>query len=351
MTSKAKLLFICNPLLDISAKVSIDLVNKYKLKPNATTMAAPEHLPLFDEIQKNYKCDYLPGGSGQNTSRIAQWLMPTQPNYVGFIGAIGKDPEGEILKSAMKMANVNALYSENETLPTGKCAVLIHENKRTLVPFLSASTKYPSSHFDSIWDQVISAEAYFIPAYFFTTNEAVIDKLWSHVKDTKKIMALSLAADFWINLVPQLYLKFLKCFNVVVGNETELDAISKLLGFATTIPLSKEDRDKCIVQFAKYPTENNMPRTVVITSGCDPITVCKYDAATNVQEFFKSNVTKIDPHEIVDTNGAGDAFAGGLMMGLCKGKELKECVEAGKYCSWVVLHHAGCAVDVPFQFS
>ena len=55
------------------------------------------------------------------------------------------------------------------------------------------------------------------------------------------------------------------------------------------------------MQFAKYPTENNMPRTVVITSGCDPIIVCKYDAATKEQEFFKANVTKMDLHEIVDT--------------------------------------------------
>jgi adenosine kinase len=41
------------------------------------------------------------------------------------------------------------------------------------------------------------------------------------------------------------------------------------------------------------------------------------------------DVHALQDSEIVDTNGAGDAFAGGFMAGLVLGKSLEECVEAG----------------------
>jgi adenosine kinase len=277
MEPTSSLLFICNPLLDITANVKVDLANKYGLKPNSTTMAQEQHLPLFDELQKDYKCQYLPGGSGQNSSRVAQWLMPGHPWYVGFVGAVGKDNEAKILKKSMDDAHVKALYYVNETLRTGKCAALIHDNCRTLAPYLAAATKYPTSHFLQIWDQVIKAEAYFITAYFFTTNPEVIDKLWSHVKDTNKIMALSLAADFWINLVPDLYLKFMPYFNFVIGNEVELDTISKLYKFTDKMPLNEEERIMAVRKLARLPTANGAPRIVVITSGAQSIFVYKHD--------------------------------------------------------------------------
>jgi adenosine kinase len=41
-------------------------------------------------------------------------------------------------------------------------------------------------------------------------------------------------------------------------------------------------------------------------------------------------VPKLD--DIVDTNGAGDMFAGGLLGALALGKDLDECIEVGHKC-------------------
>lgn len=40
-------------------------------------------------------------------------------------------------------------------------------------------------------------------------------------------------------------------------------------------------------------------------------------------------VSALSDSQIVDTNGAGDAFAGGFMGALVSGKSIDECVEVG----------------------
>ena len=42
------------------------------------------------------------------------------------------------------------------------------------------------------------------------------------------------------------------------------------------------------------------------------------------------------------TIGAGDAFVGGFLSQLVKGKEIADCVRAGHYASRVVIQQSGC---------
>lgn len=64
-----------NPLLDISANVDEDFLSKYDLKPNNAILAEEKHKPLYDEMIKKYKVDYIPGGATQNTLRVAQVIV------------------------------------------------------------------------------------------------------------------------------------------------------------------------------------------------------------------------------------------------------------------------------------
>ena len=52
-------------------------------------------------------------------------------------------------------------------------------------------------------------------------------------------------------------------------------------------------------------------RVSVVTQGTDPVLVAVGD-----EETFSVEVPKVDPAEIVDTNGCGDSFIGGFMAGL-----------------------------------
>jgi hypothetical protein len=72
--AEAPVLFcIGNPLLDISITSKKELHDKYDLAYDTTILAEEKHMPLYKEIQEEeYKCEYIPGGAAQNTSRSAQ---------------------------------------------------------------------------------------------------------------------------------------------------------------------------------------------------------------------------------------------------------------------------------------
>lgn len=63
---------LCNPLLDISAAVDNSFLDKYELKANDAILADDKHKPMYDDLIKSHKVDYIAGGSGQNAMRVTR---------------------------------------------------------------------------------------------------------------------------------------------------------------------------------------------------------------------------------------------------------------------------------------
>jgi adenosine kinase len=45
---------------------------------------------VYAELVKDYKVQYIAGGAGQNSMRVAQWMLNT-PGKTAYFGAVGKD--------------------------------------------------------------------------------------------------------------------------------------------------------------------------------------------------------------------------------------------------------------------
>jgi len=52
-------------------------------------------------------------------------------------------------------------------------------------------------------------------------------------------------------------------------------------------------------------------------------------------------VHEVDGKSIVDTNGAGDAFAGGFLGGLVQGKPIETCIDMGQWLASLSIHELG----------
>jgi sugar/nucleoside kinase (ribokinase family) len=109
----------------------------------------------------------------------------------------------------------------------------------------------------------------------------------------------------------------------LIGNESEAEAYGAAAGISD--PKDHAAVAKSIAQLKK--TNPSRPRIVVITRGPDSTLVV---SSKNPDEIATYPVEKLADNEIVDTNGAGDAFAGGFMGGLVLGKSLEECVQIGQ---------------------
>ncbi|KAF2295718.1 hypothetical protein GH714_033714 [Hevea brasiliensis] len=118
MAYEGILLGMGNPLLDISAVVDEDFLNKYEIKLNNAILAEDKHLPMYEEMAGKYNVEYIAGGATQNSIKVAQWMLQI-PGATSYMGCIGKDKFGEEMKKNSRQAGVNVHYYEDETAPTG----------------------------------------------------------------------------------------------------------------------------------------------------------------------------------------------------------------------------------------
>lgn len=120
----------------------------------------------------------------------------------------------------------------------------------------------------------------------------------------------------------------------LVGNETEALAYSESHGWGLT---DIKEIAKKLTTLEKKNTQR--PRIVVITQGTHP-TVTAVSGASGV-EINEYPVHEIPKEKINDTNGAGDAFAGGFVAGIVQGKSLEQSVDLGQWLASLSIQELG----------
>lgn len=110
--------------------------------------------------------------------------------------------------------------------------------------------------------------------------------------------------------------------DILIANESEAEAWASANGLS-----DPKDLPAIAKAIALLPKVNSSrPRTVVFTHGAESTHYVTGSDAGNAKVV---PVHPLGDNEIVDTNGAGDAFAGGFLGAFVAGKTLEESVEAG----------------------
>ncbi|XP_066534285.1 adenosine kinase isoform X2 [Hoplias malabaricus] len=323
-----------NPLLDICAVVDKDFLDKYGLKPNDQILAEDKHKELFEELVKKFKVEFHAGGATQNAVKVAQWMIQKPYKVSTFFGCIGNDKFGEILKQKSEEFHVDAHYYEQSEEPTGTCAACITGDNRSLVANLAAANCYKKEkHLDleENWKLVEKAKVYYIAGFFLTVSLESILKVAKHASENNKIFSLNLSAPFISQVFKESLMKVMPYVDILFGNETEAATFAREQGFET------KDIEEIAKKAQNLPKVNKKrQRIVVITQGKEGTVMAKGDKVETYP------VIEIDQKEIVDTNGAGDAFVGGFLSELVQEKSLEQCIRAGHYAANVIIKHAGC---------
>jgi len=321
-----------NPLLDIQCRPETALLEKYGLEANNAILAEEKHMPLYDEIVKNYEVVYVAGGAAQNTIRGAQVLLP--PNSTVYIGAISDDANGDQLRKAAEKDGIRPEYMITKVAPTGLCAVLITGHHRSLVTSLGAAEKYSVQHLQSpsVWKFVEGAKYFYLGA-FAITHDGGYDTsiaLAKHSVSEGKVFAMNLSAPFLSMFFKKRLDALSKYWDIVFGNETEAEAFAEASGWP------KDSIPDIALRISQLPKETSTPRLVVITQGQNPTVVAMGGSVTQYQ------VNSVNVDDIVDTNGAGDAFCGGFMGLFANGeKNISKCVKAGHWLAEIVIKRVG----------
>ncbi|BGP38882.1 adenosine kinase [Rhodotorula kratochvilovae] len=324
MASTLHLLAMGNPLLDMQVVNKPELLEKYGLKPNDAVLAEGKQSEIYDDLQKNYDVQYVAGGAAQNAARAAQYVLPD--NSTAYLGAVGADSLADQLRAANDKEGLQSAYQIVEDKPTGACAVVITGHDRSLCTTLGAAESFSPSHLEKpeIKDLIERAQSYYLGGFFLTHGLESALILAKQAAEQNKPFAMNLSAPF----IPQFFKsqvdEMLPYVDVLIGNESEAEA------YAASHAWDTKDIPAIAQKLAALPKKNEAtPRVVVITQGASS-TVAAATSSSLVDgglQTFPVDVLAAD--KIVDTNGAGDAFAGGFLGARALGKSVAEAVEAG----------------------
>lgn len=287
------LLGLGNPLLDISAVVEPEYLEKHELKPDNAILAEDKHKCIFPEMQEKYKVDFIAGGSVQNSLRVCQWII-NKPNVAVFFGCVGTDKNAEILETRARGEGVNVRYQKRPEFETGKCAVLITGKHRSLIADLAAANHFSEEHIELEENARIvnSTDFYYISGFFLTVSPPSIMTVAQVALERNKPFIMNLSAPFISQFFKEPLMAALPYVDILFGNESEA------LTFATEQNFGTENLKEIGVKMTKLPKLNsNRPRVVVLTQGHDPVLL--FEGET-IREF---PVLELKGSEIVDTNG------------------------------------------------
>lgn len=256
------------------------------------------------EAYREGSIELVPGGVGRG--------MAINLKHLGlntFIhSVVGKDIFGEYLRNGLKEEGINTtLLAESQERKTALFSVMASRGKSATCVYSTQILK--EIIFDSKVEKVIKEND--ISAFVLDSNlsEETLEGFYNYKKSHPEIFVFQNATAPDIARKTMQYAPLIDLFGC---NEYEAAAI---LGESSVLPdLTTADK----FQALGY-------KNFIITFGEQGVMVRIGNETWNEPPYT--------PSQIVDTIGAGDAFASGFLMGFLEGDPVKRCIHYGLACA------------------
>jgi len=312
------------------------------------SLAGEKQMPIYDELWGMEGRLAIPGGSALNSARSANFFLKNKghASKVTYFGAIGNDDFGKVLEDDLKNNGITGNFHKDAETPTGTCAVVVVDKERALCANLAAACKYSSDHLKANMATLANAKIIYSTSFFITSNAGALHEVGKYASDNDIPFGFNLSAVFLLQFELNNVLTALEHADYVFANEDEADAFGvaqKMEGCTRT------DVAKCLAKWKK--SNSKRPRVAIVTNGAEPVIVAINTPGSEDVEVTEYPIDALAKDQIVDTNGAGDAFVGGFMAQLYQGKDLAACVKAGIYLSREVVQRSGCTFPDNFGYT
>ena len=306
-----------NALVDTQYKVSSEFLSGVGIEADTMTLAsAEEQAPIIEKLISMGSESVSDCGGSATNSLVAAANYGSNCHHVC---RVADDEDGTRYLDSLRAAGVKhiGVSSENSDMPTGKCLILVTPDaKRTMISMLGVSAFLGSSDID--YEVVENSKIFYIEGYMVTSDDnfnAVISTL-EHLKGKDVLKALSLSdAGIVHGFKDKFDLIESYGIDMIFCNDDEAVAFS-----------GKENLEDAIEY---YKSKSYM---TAITKGADGSVVVQ-----NGVEYL-APAEKITP---VDTNGAGDMFAGSFMHAFLQGHDVEACAKFSNYASSKVVETFG----------
>ena len=301
-----------NAIVDVIAAVDDKFLLDHAIARNVMT--------LIDEYRANelYAALATPremaGGSAANTMAAFASLGGNGL----FVGKVKQDRLGQSFAASMKEIGVRFDTAAAKNGPSTACCLIAvtPDGHRSMNTYLGASREIAPD--DVREDDIAASAILYIEGYLWDAPDAkaAINKAIAAAKRTGAKVAFTLSDPFCVGRYRAEFLNLLKSnLDILFANEEEAKALFEV-----------EDFDHVFQAMRPWPGIAALTRS---EKGCV------------VVHGKEVHVIDAAPAKVVDTTGAGDAFAAGFLYGLTHGKSLADCGRLGALSAAEVISHYG----------
>jgi sugar/nucleoside kinase (ribokinase family) len=306
------ILGIGNAMVDVTARVDDSFLSRHDMHKGAMILIdAPTAEALYAAIPPGIESS---GGSAGNTCAVAAALGAR----VAYLGKVAQDQLGDVFAHDMRAIGVH--FPSSRLIggaPTARCLIMVTpDGQRTMNTYLGACVTLNEEDVDD--DLIGAAAVTYMEGYLFDPPEAqaAFRKAAAAAHRAGRQVALSLSDAFCVDRHRAAFRDLVSGHvDILFANETEITSLYEKNSFDEAAEAARID-----VALAAL-TRSEAGSVVLRGSETVPIAA--------------------EPTKVVDTTGAGDAYAAGFLAGYTSGESLAMCGRMGSIAAAEVISHYG----------
>jgi sugar/nucleoside kinase (ribokinase family) len=312
MTDHLDVLAIGNAIVDVLASAPDDLLERHGLvkgEMRLVDIAGAER--LYADMPPAVE---MSGGSAGNTAAGVASLG----GKAAYIGKVADDELGAVYAHDMRAAGVEFSTAPLVGgLPTARSMIVVTPDaNRTMSTYLGAANLLTVDDIDE--SVVARAKVTYLEGYLWDPSEAkeAFRKAMAAAHDSGGLAALTLSDAFCVDRFRDEFVDLVDHgIDVLFANSAEIMSLYQVDDFDTAL---EKVRGRSML--------------AVVTRGAAGSVLVRGDELVRVDAV---------PTEVVDTTGAGDLYAAGVLVGLSRGAALEECGRIGSIAAAECISHMG----------
>ncbi len=309
---KFDILGIGNAMVDVVAQVDNTFLSRYDMMKGAMILVDAERADaVYAAMPPGEESS---GGSAGNTCAVAAALGAR----VAYLGKVAMDQLGAVFRHDISAAGVHFPSAPLVGgAPTARCLVLVTpDGQRTMNTYLGACVSFGEDDVDEalVADSAIT----YLEGYLFDppAAQAAFRRAAATAHAAGRQVALSLSDPFCVD-------RHRAAFRELVSNDVDILFANE----AEITSLYEENTFEAAAQAVR--------REVALAA------LTRSEAGSVILRGAEMVEVPAEPTRVVDTTGAGDAYAAGFLAGLTAGKSLPVCGRMGAIAAAEVISHYG----------
>jgi sugar/nucleoside kinase (ribokinase family) len=304
---------IGNALVDIIVSTDDDFLRAHKIAKGGMTLVDDATSKALYE-KAGSAAEMSSGGSAANT--LAGFA--SLGGKSAYLGKVGRDQFGDVFTHDLRAQNIHFTTPPSPDLSTGRCLVLVTPDaQRSMNTFLGAAVEFGPEDVDPTIVQ--NAAVTYLEGYLFDKPSAQegFRKAAQIAHAAERKMSLTLSDVFCVSRHRAAFLDLVSgAVDILFANEDELKALYQTQSVEEALAAVRKHVD-----------------IAVVTRGAKGAVIA---ANQNTHDIPAHPVASV-----IDTTGAGDLYAAGVLYGLTQNKSLPEAGRIGAIAAAEIISHYG----------